>query len=71
MNFEYFRGRLYIFQKNYDSVLFGLSASLLVTVSHYVSLAVLELIMYARLASNLERAACLCLPIAGVKVVCH
>ena len=34
-------------------------------------LAVLELTMYTRLASNLQRSACLCLPSAGIKSICY
>ena len=41
------------------------------TGSHYVGLAVLELTMQTRLASNSLRSACLCLPSAGIKDVCH
>ena len=36
-----------------------------------VVLAVLELTPYTRLAVNSERSACLCLPSAGIKCVCH
>ena len=39
--------------------------------SYYVALAVLELTLYTRLATNSQRSTCLCLPSAGIKAVCH
>lgn len=35
----------------------------------YVTLAILELTLYVRLASNSQKSSCLCLPSAGIKVV--
>lgn len=44
---------------------------LILTGSHYVAVASLELNMYIRLALNLQRFTCFCLQSARVKSVCH
>lgn len=41
------------------------------TGSHSIALAILELVLLTKLASNSHRSACLCLPHAGIRGVCH
>lgn len=61
----------FIFYKHRGGVIFGFGVCLFVfeTSSHYTALVSLELVIYTWLDS--QRPACLYVPLAGIKGVCH